>query len=103
MDGSQGQQGPQVDIEARVRDIKAHMPETYKAIQARAAEFGREAYALVRRGIAGQPNTFYAFERGWVVGTPFNQVDIAADVALGMVMFGCTAVVIWREAPNGSR
>jgi hypothetical protein len=97
MDGSQSQQGPQVDVEARVRDIKAYMPETYKAIQAKAAEIGRPAYAYVRRGLAGQPNMFWAVERGRVVGAPFNLPEITADVAQLMVAFGCNSVVMWGE------
>lgn len=95
MDGSQSRQGPQVDVEARVQEIKVHMPETYKAIQTKAAEIGREAYAFVRRGISGQANTFYAVERGWVVGTPFTVSDISADMARLMVMFGHRSMVMW--------
>lgn len=98
MDGSTSKRvGPQVDVEARVRQIKDHMPEVYRAIQDKAEDIGREAYAMVRRAIAGQPNTFYAFERGYVVGTPFSKHDITADLAMAMVAFGTTYAVVWAE------
>lgn len=98
MDGSKERTGPRGDVEKQVREIKEHMPETYKAIQAKAGEIGREAYAFVRRGAAGQPNNFYAIERGRVVGTPFSLPDITADVAQCMVAFGARFVVMWGVA-----
>jgi hypothetical protein len=52
--------------------IKTQMPMVYGAIQDKAQEIGKEAFALVRKGLRGEPNTFYAFERGYVVGTPFS-------------------------------
>ena len=73
------------------------MPKTYAAIQAQATgALGREAFALVRRALKGQPNCFYAIEGGHVVGTPF--VDMAATlqevVTLGL-MFGIGFMVVW--------
>ena len=56
----------EVNVEQEIADIKAHMPEVYQAIKDKADEIGKEAYALVRRGLRGEPNCFYAFERGWV-------------------------------------
>jgi len=85
------------EVEQAIRDIKAHMPETYQAIldRARDTDLGRQAYALVRRGLKGEANCFYALERGWVVGAPFNLPDIAADMARYMVQFGCTFLIMW--------
>jgi len=100
MDGTSQHTGPQVDVEAVVREIKAHMPDTYRAIRAKADEIGTLAYAYVRRSIAGQPNLFYAMERGHVVGTPFNQADITAAVAQAMVAYGCKSLLIWALAPQ---
>ena len=51
-------------IEQQIADIKAHMPEVYKSIQAKAAAIGKPAFALVRKGLRGDANCFYAFERG---------------------------------------
>lgn len=82
-------------VEQQIADIKAHMPEVYKDIQAKAAVMGKPAYALVRRGLRGVPNCFYAFEKGRVVGTPFNVTDIMADVAVNMVQFGLECAVVW--------
>lgn len=78
------------EIEAQIADIKVHMPETYKTIQAKAAEIGKQAYALVRAGLRGEPNRFWAMERGRVMGTPFNLMGMQEEVAVAMVRFGCT-------------
>lgn len=95
MDGSLQQPGPQGDVEAALREIKTQMPDTYRSIQAKAGEIGKVAYGYVRRACAGQPNLFYAIERGRVAGTPFDKSDITADVAQCMVAFKCKSVVIW--------
>jgi hypothetical protein len=76
-------------------EIKAYMPETYKAIQAKAKEIGNAAFLLVRRGIRGEPNCFWAMENGRVVGTPFNLPEVSRDVAQYMVTFACAYVCIW--------
>lgn len=74
------------------------MPETYKAIVERAkdTDLGRQAYALVRRGLRGEPNCFYAIEAGRVVGTPFNVQDVNAELARYMVQFGCSFLIMWE-------
>lgn len=78
--------------------IKTRMPETYAAIQAKAAQQGNGVYTLVRRGIRGQANCFWATEAGHVVGTPFNQ-GVQAEAAQAMVRFGCAYVCILADAP----
>ena len=85
------------EVALDLQRIKTHMPETYRAIQQKAAQIGNGAFALVRRGCAGEPNAFYAFESGHVVGTPFNLPDIARDVAQYMVTFGVDHAVVWPE------
>lgn len=82
-------------VDQQIANIKAHMPEVYKSIQAKAAEIGKPAFALVRRGLRGEANCFYAFERGHVVGTPFNQTDVMPQTAFYMVAFNCDHIVIW--------
>jgi hypothetical protein len=85
------------EVEAVIATIKARMPETYKSIKAKAEALGPATFGLVRAGIKGQPNCFYAFERGHVVGTPFNVTEIARDVAQLMVTLGVEHAVIWPE------
>lgn len=85
------------EVEEVIATIKGRMPEVYKAIQSKAATLGKPAFALVRNGIKGQPNCFYAFERGHVVGTPFTLQDINRDVAQLMVTLGVDHVVVWPE------
>lgn len=87
------------DVTDRVNEIKTHMPETYTAIQAKADVIGNVAYELVRRGLRGESNCFYAFERGRVVGTPFNCPAITDAVAGYMVRFGVSACSIWPDDP----
>lgn len=84
-----------VDVSAQIEDIKRFMPETYAAIKDRAYTVGNEAFVQVRKGLRGEPNCFYAFERGRVVGTPFNVTDVMDVVAGNMVRFGCAHVCIW--------
>lgn len=76
--------------------IKTQMPMVYGAIQDKAQEIGKDAFALVRRGLRGEPNTFYAFERGYVVGTPFSTGPITDELAGYLVRFGCAFVCIFK-------
>jgi hypothetical protein len=90
-----------VNVEQHLADIKAFMPEVYKAIQARAKSVPG-TFREVRAALRGEPNLFYAFERGRVVGTPFNETDIMADVASFMVQFECAHVCIWSKPKEGA-
>lgn len=93
------------EVELQVAEIKTHMPETYKAIQAKAELIGREAYAHVRHGLAGRPNRFYAVESGRVVGTPFDLPGVADEVARVIVQFGVTFLIMWApeaQVENGN-
>lgn len=84
-----------LDVTDKIDEIKRFMPETYKSIQAKAAEVGNVAYEVVRRGLRGEANCFYAFEGGRVVGTPFSAGPLTAEVAAAMVTFGCAFVCIF--------
>lgn len=84
-------------VDQQIASIKAHMPETYKSIQAKAAEIGKPAFALVRRGLRGDANCFYAFERGHVVGTPFALPEVSREIAQRLVTFGISHVCVWAD------
>ncbi|SIR00261.1 hypothetical protein SAMN05880557_10790 [Pseudacidovorax sp. RU35E] len=88
-------------VEQLKTEIKERMPEVYAAIQQKARVVGKQAFAWVTLGLRGEPNCFYAIERGRVVGTPFDQA-VMADVAVAMVQFGCSFVCIWPDAQKGS-
>jgi hypothetical protein len=91
-------------VEADIARIKAQMPRTYQAIQAKAAEVGNAAYAWVKRACAGEPDLFYAMEAGHVVGAPFAQPDLQRDLAHAMVTFGIDYLVVWpagQAEPKG--
>ena len=90
-----------LNVEGKVAEIKNHMPQTYKCIQTKAGEIGNVAFELVRRGLRGDANCFYAFEGGRVVGTPFAAGPIPDKLAALMVQFGVAMCCIW-QAPEGS-
>lgn len=97
MDSMDTQKKAAVDVEAKIAEIKAHMPNTYASIQRKAALLGGQAYELVRRGLRGERDCFYAIEAGRVVGTTFDasHPDIAIT-ALAMVDLGVQCcVTIW--------
>lgn len=89
--------GPQIDVQEQLAQIKAHMPETYASIQRKAREIGAAAFALVRRGVRGEVNCFYAMEGGRVTGTPFDRQDLTADVAVLMVQYNPRSIIMWGE------
>lgn len=92
-----------MDEQEQINMIKTRMPSLYKEIQKKAAEKGNQAYALVRKGLRGEPNCFYGFERGHVVGTPFNIPSLHADIAKLMVQFGVDYCCIWpAEVSDGA-
>lgn len=91
-----------IDVSGKIDEIKRYMPETYKSIQAKAEKIGNLAYELVRRGLRGEVNCFYAFEQARVVGTPFAMADITSDIALLMVEFGCAHVCMFGVAKGAA-
>ncbi|PQA78702.1 hypothetical protein [Rhodoferax sp. TS-BS-61-7] len=104
-----------MNIQDQIQIIKTKMPETYKAIQDREKGvtdvidgkrvtvipvYGAEVYALVRRGLRGEPNCFWAMEAGYVMGTPFNMPTVSRDIAWYMVSFGCLHVCTFPLLPS---
>lgn len=87
--------GQQVDVNARLANIKLNMPETYAEIVDTANRKGSVAFALVRRAVRGEPNCFYAIENLRFAGTPFNLPDVHADLARYMLTFGCERLICW--------
>lgn len=85
----------QSDIDARLDEIKRHMPMTYAAIKDKAAVIGPTAFRHVRQGVAGQPNRFYAVEAGRVVGTPFDLPGVTDEVARIVLQFGVSFLIMW--------
>lgn len=91
------------EVQQHIAEIRTHMPDTYDMIQREAQARGRMVFGLVRAGLRGEPNRFFAMERGWVKGTPFSMPEIAADVAQGMVSYGSAHVCIlgWPTQEGG--
>ena len=77
------------------QQIKDHMPETYKAIQEKAGKVGNLAFKLVRASLKGEPNRFYAIERGHVAGTPFDMGNVSDEIARLALQFGISYLIMW--------
>lgn len=78
------------------------MPRVWEAIEARREEFGADHVAdCIRRGMAGEPDWFYAFERGHVVGTPFTcDPALTEFIGLAAVIGGRYVFVMRPPAAN---
>jgi len=86
-------------VAQRLAIIKQHMPHVLACIEDRAQHIGNEAYALVRRGLRGEPGCFYAMEAGHVVGAPFGRDHPGMqEAARFLVLYGCAHVCIWHES-----
>lgn len=87
-------------IAPQIAEIKDYMPKVYAYIQhqAQPQSMGSQAFALVRRGLRGEANCFYAFESGHVVGTPFSPGPIPDATAALMVKFGQAFVCLFGSA-----
>jgi hypothetical protein len=95
------------DVDSKIQRIRRNMPVVYESIREKAVVIGNEAYRLVRSGLRGQPNCFYAFENGHVVGTPFTQPDDVMPIVGKLLLnyeaqFGLSAVIVWPDSVGGS-
>lgn len=83
--------------------IKTRMPQTYEQITRKAKQQGNGVYTLVRRGLRGEANCFWAMEAGQVVGTPFEaKHPVSAVMAQALVQFGCAHVCTIAEVAHGT-
>jgi len=104
MSEQQTQDGMRALVDQRLQVIKTRMPNVRQAIEDKAAQIGPEAFALVRRGLRGEPGCFYALEGGYVLGTPFGRGDPRmAQVAEFLVAFGSAHVCIWPMTDEEAR
>nr|WP_145544766.1 hypothetical protein [Variovorax boronicumulans] len=94
------------NVDQQLAVLRSQMPDVYKSIQAEAAARGRVVYEWVRRALRGEPDLFYAFERGYVMGTPFSDPTVMGEIAACMVAFGRCSVCIFArpgtEAAHGA-
>jgi hypothetical protein len=101
-DAKGNQEAMKAFVDGQVQQIRRHMPMTYEAIKRKADEIGNVAYSLVRLGIAGKPNTFYAIEADRAVGTAFVNVQGADALAEYIRQFGCQFLILWAaDAQQG--
>lgn len=84
-------------------DLRSSMPKVAKIVDQMRADLGK---AWVDQCIAaatkGQPDQFYAIERGHVVGTPFTlDTELAQQMSLCFMVGGAGAVIRQPEVRNG--
>ncbi|MNU94325.1 hypothetical protein D3C71_843030 [compost metagenome] len=104
MSEQQTQDGMKALVDQRLQVIKSSMPHVRQSIEDKVAQIGPEAYALVRRGLRGEPGCFYALEAGHVVGTPFGRSDPRMQqLAQFLVRFGCAYVCIFPMTDDEAR
>jgi len=85
------------DVSALIEEIKQFMPETYAAIQAKAAAIGNDAFVWVRQGLRGHPDFFYASEDGRVMGTPFKRPGIMSELERYRRLYGDVNIVFFAS------
>lgn len=85
------------NVDAEIAVIKSKMPGVYQSIKDQAAK-GQGVFEVVRRGLRGEPNCFYAIEGGHVMGTPFKDTTIMDDMAALMVRYGKASVCIFAPS-----
>lgn len=78
--------------EALVVLMRDKMPSTTARVREEATCKGNGVYAVVRRGLRGEPGCFWAIEAGHVIGTPLGLEAVLPDVAMAMVTFGASFV-----------
>ena len=108
LDGLTKTKGGNMKTDAEVEVLKAliknEMPDLYASIQLKAKSIGNEAFTWVRRGLQGEPNCFYGFENGRVVGTPFSiQCEHVDQQVRDMVAFGSTFCSLWGDWHQGGQ
>ena len=87
-------------------NLRQSMPNVARLVdEQRTAHGAAFVNGCIKRGIAGEPDQFYAFEAGHVLGTPFKADALVAKcVLLTVVMGGKFAMVIATptEAASGA-
>lgn len=73
------------------------MPKVAEQIDQMRVKWGKEHVdECIKRGMRGEPDWFYAFENGHVVGTPFKADKVTAQVLAQAVMLGGRYAVVMR-------
>ena len=78
------------------------MPRVWREIGAHRVKWG-EAHVkeCIERGMRGEPDWFYAFEAGHVVGTPFQaDSEVVKLLQLAVTLGGGYAMVMRPPAPE---
>lgn len=75
------------------------MPNVARLVDAARLKWGREhVNECITRGVAGEPDWFYAFENGMVQGTPFKADSVAVKALQLSVAMGGRFAMVMRPA-----
>lgn len=75
--------------------LKAQMPKVAEMVARMRKEMGADwVDGCIRAGVQGQPDQFFAVERGHIVGTPFSlDVAMAESMRVCFMVGGAGAVI----------
>ena len=84
-------------------DLRTAMPTVARLVDERRQRDGVEwVNACIKRAMAGQPDNFYAFENGRVLGTPFTSDPVSEKcVRMSIAYGGKFAMVMRNPEPSG--
>lgn len=88
---------------AKPVDLRNEMPKVAGMVATRRTEWGKDhVNACIKAGIEGQPNQFYAFEGGHVIGTPFTrEAAVMPDADLLRVAMLAGSAFMCMRQPKG--
>lgn len=79
-------------------DLRRLMPQVSAEVDRARQDHGAEwVNEQIRRGLAGEPDRFFAFEGGQLIGTPFKFDTMQRDDALRCAAFRASAFVALRR------
>lgn len=89
---------------AQRSDMRLHMPNTARFVDAKRAEWGADhVNACLKRAMAGEPGEFYAIEKGQIIGTPFPAGSEIFEWQAQAILWGSDYAAFMRtpEATRG--
>jgi hypothetical protein len=86
-------------------DLKKAMPKVAGIVSSMRAQLGKQwVDQCINKAIAGEPDMFYAMERGHIVGTPFSlDVALAEQMRVCFMVGGAGAVIRQPEGVSNGK
>jgi hypothetical protein len=86
-------------------DLKQAMPKVAEIVKGMRAQFGKAwVDQCINKAVAGEPDMFYAMERGHIVGTPFTlDLALAEQMRVCFMVGGAGAVIRQPEGVGNGK